>query len=54
MSGYEAQDGVLPIMLDALNESERKSTGVDPVDAPFLRCVAEYGCPGHGGQRDAS
>jgi len=46
--GYDAQEGVLPVMADAMRESAKHAQGADPVIAPFLRCVAQYGCPGHG------
>ena len=49
---YDPQEGVLPVMVDAMRDSQEHTQGADPVDAPFLRCVAEYGCPGHGGKRN--
>jgi len=50
--GYEAQEGVLPVVLDVLKASAKSTDGTDPVEAPFLRCVAQFGCPGHGRERD--
>lgn len=49
--GYDAQEGVLPVMADTMRASGGHTQGADPVAAPFLRyheCDAAHGCAGHG------